>query len=94
MACPDCNANASEAIIYYHSLINRHGESFVHICWGGLRGQLTPDETRTLALHLLESAEAAEQDHVVWRLLTEKIGIAPDQAPYVIGDLRKYRTEK
>lgn len=50
-------------------------------------------DARQHALGMLEAAEAAEQDHMLWRFFTEKMEIPEQVLGQLIGDLRIYRIE-
>lgn len=56
-----------------------------------LQGQLDIEETRAMALNFLEVAEAAEQDAIVFTMLTRDVGLDPDQAA---GFVQKMRDER
>jgi hypothetical protein len=58
-----------------------------------LVGQLSPAEVRTMALHWLGAAEAAEHDAIVHAELVETLGVEHDVAVAFIGSLRKRREE-
>ena len=57
----------------------RTGEPFVHLRWGDESGQLTADEARGHAMHMLECAHAAEFDAAFIKAMTD---------PGVFGDER------
>lgn len=93
--CPQCDADASNDSIIMHSGVNEKREGFIHLASGtGLRAQLTPAETRTHALRLLECAEAAESDAMVLRLLVDKVGTTQNQALQIVAELRNFRDER
>lgn len=54
-------------------------------------GQLDPDEARTMALHWLEVAEAAEQDAATLRCV-RKLELPDQLAGAIIAELRDGRT--
>lgn len=56
-----------------------------------MAGQLGPDEVRQMAMQFLEAAEAAEQDAVVFRVLTDKVGVPVNIVAQVVMDMRKAR---
>ena len=58
---------------------SRTGDPFVHIRWGDESGQLTVDEARQHALHMLETVNAAEFDAAFVKAMT---------SPAVFGDER------
>lgn len=55
-----------------------------------MAGQLDPDELRAMALSFLSAAEAADQDALVFRVLTKR-GIAADVAAIMVRDMRGER---
>lgn len=57
----------------------------------GLAGQLDPGEVRKLALQLLSVAEAAEQDAMIFRVMTGKVGAPADAVAQLVRDLREER---
>jgi hypothetical protein len=69
------------------------GFGFVSLRWGAESGQLTTREARAHALSILEAADAAEHDAVVWRWLTGRMGMDPAAAGAVLVDLRRSRAE-
>lgn len=91
--CPSCS-DAGDDFILLHNGLNSEGKGFIHLAWGReLRIQFTPAEARQHALRLLEVAEAAESDAIVYRLLREEIGLDMQKATGVIGHLRQFRDE-
>ena len=77
--------------------VNPDGEGFVTIAAHGtegtvLIGQLNPDDIRQHALGYLETAEAAEQDAAVLRLI-RNLGLPDEIAGLVITELRKSRND-
>lgn len=91
--CPSCNADASEDFIVMHSGVNMQRRGFVHVAWGSLRAQFTPAQARDHAFALLQAAEAAESDAIVFRLLEKRVGLDPARAMAVIGELRQFRDD-
>lgn len=57
-----------------------------------LRGQLDPEDVRTMAMHFLSAAEAAEHDAAVFAEL-EEMGLEDDVKAAFIASLRKHRKE-
>lgn len=56
--------------------VNREGQPFCMILASGedgtrLQGEMNPDELRTLAMHWNHAAEAAEQDALLFQVLTQ-----------------------
>lgn len=56
-------------------------------------GQLDPETVRGMALQFLEVAEAAEQDAIVFTMLTRDIGLEPQAAGGFVAAMRTYRAE-
>lgn len=55
---------------------------------------MTPEEARSVAADLLQTATAAETDEVLMRWLTERMDIELERAAAVLVDLRKMREER
>lgn len=67
------------------------GQGFCQISLDGKPiGQLDPEQVRTMALHWLSAADAAESDAAVFAEL-KIIGIEPEQAGRFIQSLRHRR---
>ena len=58
---------------------------------GELVGQLDVEAVRTMALQFLQVAEAAEQDAIIFRMLTRDVGSTPDQAAAFVTKMREER---
>jgi hypothetical protein len=56
-----------------------------------MAGQLSPVEVRAMALQFLEAAEAADQDGIVFTMLTRDVGFAPEDAAGFVMLMRKER---
>lgn len=56
--------------------------------------QMTPQQAREHALHVLEAAEAAVHDAAMHKWLKEKVGMDPEQAAAGVHELRDYRTDQ
>lgn len=56
-------------------------------------GQLDPATLREMAMQFLECAEAADQDAIVFTMLTRDIGLEPQQAGGFVAAMRKERTD-
>ena len=54
-------------------------------------GQLSPDETRQHGLAYLAAAEAAEQDALVFKVLTEGVGLDKEHAGAFVLRMREER---
>lgn len=93
--CPECATRQDPPnTLFVHSGVTNNLRPFVHLAWGGERGQLTPDELRTYAFSLLAAAEAAESDSMVLRFVTEKAAIPLDLLGGMLTELRRYREEE
>jgi hypothetical protein len=77
----------------FASGVTMEGAPFVHVSWGGERGQVTVQAARQIGRQALEVAEAAEHDAIVVAWLRDKMGLGFDQAAAAIGDLRAYRQD-
>ncbi len=55
--------------------------------------QMSPADARSVALNLLESAEAADMDAIVIKFLTEKLGQSFEASAAILNDFRKLRDE-
>ena len=67
------------------------GEGFVTLRWGAESGQLTPDEARQHALHILSCAEAAENDALTQAVLRETFGLHEQAAAQFLVEIRTRR---
>lgn len=86
-------APASEDVLVSTSGVSsRTGAPFVHLRWGASVGQLTPDEARILALHIIECADAAVTDAIVVKRLRE-LGNTEDEALDFLQHLRALRDQ-
>lgn len=81
--------------ILVESLVSaRTGKPVVHIRWGPMDGQLTPEEARRHAQALMEVAFAAELDAFVVKWVTTAIGADTQKALMVLRDFRAWRQEQ
>lgn len=67
------------------------GEAFCAVRWNNENGQLSPDEVREMALHWLGAAEAAEQDAVVFKMLTTDMELDIETAGRFLVRMRDLR---
>lgn len=69
-------------------------QPFVALYWGDERCQMSPAEVRAHALRLLETAEAAESDALLYRVL-DRLGLTEDERhwPIFIMEMRRGRAE-
>lgn len=71
--------------------LTAQGKAFLTVSIDGEeRGQMDPAQVRTMALHWLEAAEAAEMDAIVFAELGE-LGLDFDTRAAFIGSLRRRR---
>ena len=78
--------------------VNKRGEGFIHLSMeisGHQRAvlQATPTEARQIGQQIIEAAEAAETDSVLFQFLTDpsKVGLDAARAAAVLLDFRKWR---
>jgi hypothetical protein len=78
-------------IIEISNGLSAEGKGFCIVSMGGEPiGQMDPVEVRTMALHWLEVAEAAEMDAMVFAALGD-LALDFDTRVHFIGDLRRRR---
>jgi hypothetical protein len=56
-----------------------------------MSGQLSVEETKQMALRFLETATAADQDAVVFRVMTNKLDLEPAAVAAFVMDMRAER---
>lgn len=56
--------------------------------------QLTPEEARQVARHILETANAAELDAFFVEFLQEMVGVRGNPITIALSDFRKWREER
>ena len=68
----------------------------VSIYWPSTQdaAQMTPDEVRTFALSLLQSAEAAEQDAFLMDFATKKLGVDDAGGAQLVNEFREWRGQE
>jgi hypothetical protein len=94
LICPICEEMAAPNMLHMHPGLTLDKRAFVHLTAGStFCGQMTPDEMRSFAHQMLLTAEAAESDAMVYRLMREKIQVDHNTALNLISDLRNYRDE-
>lgn len=76
----------------YSGVSQATGAGFVTLRWGEESGQLTPEEARAHALHLLACAEAAENDAVTVAVLLEEVGSSYGTAMGLLASIRERRS--
>jgi hypothetical protein len=69
------------------------GDGFVVVRWGTESGQLSPAAARQHALHVLECADAAENDALTQAVLREDIGLDVDTAARFLVAIRNRRPD-
>lgn len=85
-----------EGSVWAESIISgRTFEPLVDLHWGKHHAQLSLEEAREIAMHILEAAEAAESDAFVFQWLTRDIiGTKTDQEgnwEQAIGEFKRFR---
>lgn len=85
----------SDDMIRVESYVSNMDESpYVRLVWGTMEGKLTPSEARMHALRILEAAEAAESDSLVFRWLKSKVNITGfGERLKVLRDFRQMRVK-
>lgn len=90
------NEQGQEQTIWAHSIfgaVTRKG--LVGLTIGDRKPvYMSPEEARSVAADLLQSATAAETDEVLMRWLHERLGMEDEQGVQVLQDLRKMREER
>lgn len=56
-----------------------------------MAGQLDPAEVRQMAMQFLECAEAAEQDALVFKVMTREVGVPAEAVAGLVMAMRKER---
>ena len=56
-----------------------------------MAGQLDPAEVRQMAMQFLECAEAAEQDALVFKVMTKEVGVPAEAVAGLVMAMRKER---
>ena len=74
--------------IYITSGVNLEGKPFCQVEWGAKKAQIDPDDVRTMAMHWLQAAEAAEHDAAVYNELVEGMQLDRKLAAAFIYSLR------
>lgn len=95
------NRNLPPGYIDIQSSVNMKGKPFCMVTLFATadetaplcQGQLAPEEVRELAYEWLHAAEAAEQDAMVFRLVTDRLKLGVKAAGAVVNDLRELRGE-
>lgn len=82
----------SAAIHIESGVSGRTEEPMVTLTWGAEGAQLTVAEARQHALRILEAAEAAESDALLWRWLRDVVHVDdPAQRAQALGEFRTLR---
>lgn len=75
--------------------VSKEGKPFVHMFVDGERvAQVSPAEAREHALHLIEAAEAAEQDAFMLDYARRRIGADDNAAAGLLVDFRNWRESR
>lgn len=72
----------------------RTKEGLVHIKVGPLDQQWSSHEARRVALMLLEAAEAADADTLLYRWATQHLGVTIEQVAEIMRDFRIMRAQE
>lgn len=87
--------NLKERVLWQQSGINLKGEPFVQLfIEDKIVCQFTPEQAREHAAHVLEAAEAAEQDAFMFKFFGTKVGTDARHAMMLIMEFRKFREER
>jgi hypothetical protein len=70
----------------------RTSEPFIHMRWGDQSGQLSANQAREHALHMLECADGAEFDAAFVKWAQDDFGLEHERAVMILGELRKHRS--
>lgn len=70
------------------------GAPFVHLRWGDMHGQWTPDEALQHAWAVIGAADAALVDAFLFKFAREKIGLTKEDAAKLLLAFRAYRGEQ
>ena len=87
------SVRASRHFLYESGVSSETGRSFVRFTWGVEMAQMSPEETRQMAVRLVETAAAAEFDAALVRLLREKFDYDEQAAIGVLVLLRDERSK-
>ena len=84
---------ADASTIWVESIIsNRTKAGLVNIRWGNMSAQLSVKAARAHAMGILEAAEAADTDALLYRYFTTKLGSTPEMFAGFIQDFRAARS--
>jgi hypothetical protein len=64
---------------------------FVRLSWGDEACQMTPDEARKHAYDILDAANAAESDSLVFRFFVERVKLPAENAILLFREFRTLR---
>jgi len=67
------------------------GKPHVTVAWGDMRGELSPEMTRQLALDLMHVATLAESDAIYWHFLTVEAKLDAHMARAALSSLVQHR---
>jgi len=88
--------SGQETTIWCHSIFGaRTRKGLVGLTVGDRKAvYLTPEEARSVAADLLQTATAAETDEVLMRWLKERLEMDDERAVLVLRDLRVMREQR
>ena len=84
----DCN------VIVRSILGMNTGKALVELQMPSQNTTIEAADARNIGMQLIEAAEAAEHDRIVFEMLTEEVGSTVESAAAFIQDLRKRRSER
>lgn len=82
---------ANDTISVESLVSGKSGLPLVKMTWGENGCQMTPEEARRHAYGILDAANAAESDSLIYRFLVTKVGLKQEQAIAVFRDFRQLR---
>lgn len=88
------NLGAATTLHYESGVSMDDGRPFVRLMWGDEMAQQTPDETRQMAIHLVETASAAEFDAALVDVLVNRFEFEMGQAVSVLVFMREERMKR
>jgi hypothetical protein len=89
------NPNNEALPLWHQSGVNREGEPFIQLLLGDrIIAQMTPEDARSHAQAVIESAEASEQDAFMIHFFRTKLGVDFNEAGQILIEFRKFRQEE
>lgn len=87
-------AAQSPGVVLVETVVSaRTGEGRINITLGTTHFQVSSAEARSLALNLLEGAEAADHDAFVNRYFRDVVGLDSNAIQTLIGEFRAFRAK-